>query len=219
MVGLIVTALLVAGCRPLRTQAPLSYESKLRHAETAFQKGKIFEARKWAGEALALKPEHLEGQRLMAKILDREIVREKSFSRKDTLEELSSQEKREQVKTWLERAEGFLEAHQFDEALFATEQIFQLDSENPDASRLVDEIKERARKEEREEGLFVKNLYREEIHSRIQRYAREAEAALKEERWGAARLAVEKILLLDPKNAMGQRLWVRLERLTKEKAV
>lgn len=154
----------------------------------------------------------------MAKILEREIVREKSFSHKDTLEELSSQEKKEQAKTWLERAEGFLDAHQFDEALFAAEQVFQLDSENPEASRLIDEIKERARKEEREESLFVKSLYQEEIHSRIQRYTREAETAFREKRRGEARLTTEKILLLDPKNAKGKRLLARLERLTEEKA-
>jgi len=211
VISLVAAVLLMASCSTPSPQAPLSYEAKLRRGETALQRERIFEARKWASEALALEPGRPEGQRLMAKILDREIAREKSLSRRDTLEELSSQEKGQQMKTWFERAEGFLEAHQFDEALFAAEQIFQLDPENPEASRLVDEIKEKARKQGREESLFVKHLYQQEIHSRIQRYTREAERALGEERCGAARLATEKVLLLDPKNRAGERLLALLD--------
>lgn len=206
----------MTGCSTARTQAPLSYGSKLRHAEAALTRERIFEARKWAGEALAMEPKRLEGQRLMAKILDQEIAREKSLSRKDTLEELSSQEKRQQMKTWLERAQGFLEVNQFDEALLAAEQVFQLDPENPEASHLIDEIQEKARRQGHEEGLFLKSLYQQEIHSRINRYTQQAEAWIREERWGAARLAVEKILLLDPENRVGLRLSSLLDK--KEKA-
>lgn len=211
LIGFITAALLMAGCSGDRTRAPLSYEAKLKQAEMALQRERVFEARRWASEALTLKPGHLEGQKLMAKILDREIAREKFLSRHDTLEELSSQEKRLQMKTWLERAQGFLEVNQFDEALLAAEQVFQLDSENPEASRLIDEIKEKARRQGREESLFLKGLYNQEINSRIRRYTQQAKAWIQEERYGAARLAVEKILLLDPKNESGRRLLTQLD--------
>ena len=211
LISLIAAVLLTVSCSASRTQAPLSYEARLKRAEVALKGEKILEARKWAGEALTLKPERLEGQKLMAKILDREIAREKSLSRRDTLEELSSQEKRLQVKTWLERAQGFLEINQFDEALLAAEQVFLLDPENPEASRWVDEIKDKARKQGQEESLFLKDLYTQEIHLRIQRYTQQAETWLREGRWGAARLAIEKILFLDPKNRSGHRLLALLD--------
>ena len=216
LLGLIAAVLLTVSCSASRTQAPLSYEAKLRRAEMALQRERTFEARKWASEALAMHPGRLEGEKLMAKVLDQEIAREKSLSRHDTLEELSSQEKRLQVKTWLERAQSFLEVNQFDEALLAAEQVFQLDPENPEASRLIDEIKQRARKQGQDESLFLKGLYNQEINSRIKRYTQQAEAWFREKRWGAARLAIEKILFLDPKNETGRQLLVQLDE--KEKA-
>ncbi len=133
-------------------------------------------------------------------------------------EELTPQEISLEVKTWLERSRGFLEGNRFDEALQAAEQAFLFDPENLEASRLVDEIKLKAREEGAEESVFLQQLYQEEIEGRIRHYSEEADAWMKAGRWGAARMAVEKILFLDPDNFEGQRLLAVLEARKKSDA-
>lgn len=126
-------------------------------------------------------------------------------------EEWSPAEKSKQIKTWLERSRGYLEKSQFDEALREAEQIFRIEADHLEASRLVDEIKEKARGRGEEEGLFLQGVYQEEIKERVGRYAGEAETHLRAGRLGAARMAVEKLLLLDPENREGHRLLALLE--------
>ena len=126
-------------------------------------------------------------------------------------EEWSSSEKSRQIKTWLERSRGYLEKGQFDEALQEAEQVFGIEADHLEASRLVDEIKEKARGRGEEEGLFLQSVYQEEIKERVGRYAAEAEAHLRAGRWGAARMATEKLLLLDPENREGHRLLALLD--------
>jgi Tfp pilus assembly protein PilF len=183
----------------------------MKRAERALREDKIFEARRLATEALALNPKDLRTQALMAKILDREIVREKTLSPDKLPEELTAQEKKLQIKTWLERSQGFLQVNEFDQALLASEQVFRLDPGNPDASRLIDEIKAKARAQGKEEGLFLQDLYQQEIETRIKRYGEEAKAWFEANRSGAARLAAEKVLILDPKNAEAQKLLALLD--------
>ena len=184
----------------------------MKHAETALAKDQLFEAKRWTREALAVKPGNFEAQKLMAKILDQEIVRERALPTDKTPEEFTSKEKKLQIKTWLERSQEFLRLNQFDEALLAAEQVFQLDPGNSEASRLVDQIKGTARTQGRDESFFLQNLYDEEIQNRIQKYHQQAEEWMKAGRFGAARLALEKILILDPKDKKAQRLLLVLER-------
>lgn len=126
-------------------------------------------------------------------------------------EELSEREKSQQIKTLFERSQGFLERGQFDGALTAVEEVFVLDPENREASRRVDEIKEKARRQGAEESTFLKGLYQVEIESRIHRYVREAETHLGRGRREAARVAIEKIFLLDSENQRAQELEALLD--------
>ena len=215
-VAVVLSIFLIAGCRSNKAQAPLSYKAAVGNAQEALGGGSVAEAKKWAGKAMEMKPESLEAQKLMAKAINRETASEKYLTGNPSpaltqpTEELDSREKEIQTKTWLERSRAFLEINQFEDALLAAERVFQFDPENSEASRLIDEIKEKARKQGKEDSLFLQSLYQEEVEKRIQRYTKQAESWLQDKKWGAARLAIEKILLLDPENEKGRRLLAML---------
>ena len=195
-------------------QAPekLPYEALLKKGEEALQEGKFFEAGNWAEEALTAKPQGMEAQKLMAQVYDRQITEDKILSQPKAPEELKSGEKSLRVKTLLERSRSLLEMNLLKEANDTAEEAIQLDPDNLEASRLLDKIKEKAQKLGREESLFLKDLYDEEVASRIEKYARQAEQSVKEKRWGAARLTVEKMLLLDPKNSTAKKLLTEIDK-------
>ena len=208
----LVVLLTIASCNAKQTPGQLSYEDKLKRGEAALRGGKILEAGKWAQEALTIKPEHLEAQKLMAKVYDRQIAETKTLSRAKVPEELKSNEKSLQVKTLLERSRTLLDMNLLKEANDTAEEALQLDPDHLEASRLLDAIKEKAQKQGREESLFLQNLYDEEVASRVERYTQQAQQSVKEKRWGAARLTVEKILLLDPRNSAAKKLLSEIEK-------
>lgn len=205
-----MVAFLLGGCS--RGPKLLPIEEKLNRARVALAEDRVFEARKWATEILAEEPKHLEGEKLMAKVIEQETLRERSLAGVRIPEEMTAEEKRLAIKTWLERSQGFLYVNQFAESLHAAEQVFLLDPQNLEASRLVDEIQRKAREQGKEESLFVRSLYQEEVQRRVQRYRQEAEAALEKHHYSAARLAVEKLLLLDPNDREGEKLLKAIEK-------
>ncbi len=207
----IAVMVLLSGCHTAGGQRTVSYEQRKSQAEKAFKEDRLFEAKRWILEALEIKPHNLEAQKLMAKILDREIAREKSLPKNKSPEEFNKQEKKIQIKTWLERSEGFMQAHEFDQALLSAEQVFQLDPGNLEASHQIDTIKNQARAEGKEESLFLQDLYEEEIQTRIRRYHEQLEVMLKSDRPGATRLTAEKILLLNPKDARARKVIADLD--------
>lgn len=208
--GLVVAVLLAIGCGSSRKQTLLSYEGEMKRAELALQEGRIIEARKRAVKALEMQPQRIEAQKLIAKVMDREIVQEKLAQQNILPEELTPKEKKNQIKTWLERSRSLLQVNQFEEALAAAEQVFRLDPDHLEASRLIDEIKDKAQKQGRADSLFLQRMYQQEIEDRIRRYIKQAEVWLQEKKWGAARFTIEKILVLDPKNPEGRRLLASL---------
>lgn len=212
----VLALLTLIGCSFNRVQKSLSYEGTLKQAEVALKEERVREARGWVEQALQMNPGGHEAEVVMAKILDQEIAQEKSLLQHPLPEELLHEERRLQIKTWLERSQGFLEVQQFEEALLAAEQVFQLDPENREASHLVDKIKEEARQQGKEDSLFLQDLYQEEIDSRVKLYAQQAETWFQSNKPGAARLAAEKTLLLDPDNKKGLKILSLLERKEKK---
>jgi len=172
----------------------------------------MFEAERWAEEALKMKPASLEAQKVMAKVLDREFAEKKTHFQPTAPEELKHDEKALRVKTLLERSRSLLQMNLLKEANDTAEEALQLDPDNLEASTLLDAVKEKAQKLGREESLFLQDVYEEEITSRIERYTQQAEEAVTAKRWGAARMAVEKVLLLDPANARAKKLLARIEK-------
>ncbi len=189
-----------------------SYESKMKRAKSAVKHGDAFEAQKWAQEALQMKPGDLEAQALIAKIFDHQIEQDIILSQKTPAEELHSDEKKLKVKTLLERSNTLLEINLLKEANDTAEEALQLDPDNLEASRLLDAVKEKAQKQGKEESLFLQDLYEEEASSRIESYSEQAESWIAQKKWGAARIALEKILVLDPKNARAKKLLSEVEK-------
>ena len=126
-------------------------------------------------------------------------------------EELTPQERSNQIKTWMDRGKSYLEIGAYEEALQSTEQVFLLDADHLEASRLVDEIKTQIRARGAENTLFLGDLYHGEIQERIQNYLEQADRWIREGKTGAARMAVDKVLLLDSENVEGQKLMAILD--------
>jgi len=205
---------LALGCRSQEVRTTSSYEKKVGEAERALQKGKIFEARRLTIEALEMKPESQDAEKLMAQTIDREMARQKLPAASP--EEIPPQERKLHAKTLLERSRTFLRMEEFGEAQLAAEEVFRYDPDNSQASELMDEIREKTKKAGQDENIFLEKLYEEEIDSRIGRYMEQAKLAIEQERWGAAHMALEKILLLSPRHKEGERLLALLEKKEKK---
>ncbi len=205
--SVITVAILTNGCSSTPSSStPLSYETQMKQAETALRENRVFEAKKRVSQVLQTKPQEKRAQALMARIIERELIREKALTPLPVSDEPQTSEKAQNIRTWLERSRGFLEINQFEEALWCAEQIFLLDPENREASRLVDQIKQKAQSQGRDEELFLGELYKQEISTRIQQYLRQAETSIREKKWATVRFAIEKVLILDPQNAKAKSL-------------
>lgn len=169
----------------------------LRSAKGMMADGELYRAKRTTLAVLEKEPHHVEAEQLMATILDQEISREKEVSTK-SVDEFTTDEKKQQIRTWLERARTFLGLKQYDQAVLAAEKAFLYEAENYEASHLIDEIKERAYREGRGDTVVLGQMIEGEMRMRIQEYREQAQNWVREGQWGAARLAVEKILLLHP---------------------
>lgn len=194
-----------------KVQPASSYEERLKIAERELRKGKIFEARRLAVEVLEMHPGNEKAEKLIAQTIDRQVTQQKLVVAPPLPEETSSLQRRLHTKTLLERSRSLLEQGELEEALRNAEEVFRYDAGNTEASHLIDNIRERAKKEAREEQLFLEQLYQEEIDARIKRYLEEAKYSMDRKKWGPARLALEKVLLLEPTHREGKQLLSLLE--------
>ena len=191
---------LVAGCRTLSIDHPTPSLSKVqKYMET----GELYRARKMMASYLLQHPEDSGAPKIMAEIIDLEIARHKDLLEEKVVEEFSVDEKDIEARNWLERAQMLFELKQYDEAALAAEKVFLYDPENLKASELIDRIKNRALLEGRREIVLRQQIAHSEIQDRVLEYLKQTEAWIRSGRWGAAKLAVEKILLLDPENKEG----------------
>ena len=149
-------------------------------------------------------------QKMMADILDKEIERQKEQLLPQAVEEMNKDEKRDEIKTWLERSSTLFEANQYDLALFAAEKVFLYDSDNNEASELIDKIKGKALKEGKADTLFIHKMYKEEIADRLVRYRKDASELLEQGQFGQARFAAEKVLLLEPNDPQALDLFQKI---------
>lgn len=208
-VGLLVVMVGCIGASP----KPLS-ESRARllsEAREALASEEFYKARQLAGKALERNPQDAEAEQLMATIFSEELARHKEVQDSKAREELTAEEGSQEVKTWLERARGFLAGGRYEDALVAAEKVFLFEPGNQEASQLVDEIRKSAGREGRRGELLVRQLTEEEIQSRVDRYRAQAKAWIRSGHWGAARLAVQKILLLAPGDREAIRLYEEIQ--------
>ena len=212
---------LIAGCQTLPERMhfwPLRHKPTVADAKSDLDDGDFYEARRRTEEILAKDPQNKEAQVLMARIIDEEIARHKELFETTAPEEFSKDQKSEEIRTWIERGNALFEAGEYDEATLATEKVFQYDPGNQEASELLDEIRNRAIAEGQEQALIQGRVVRGEVETRVAEYHRQAEDWVRQKRWGAARLTVDKILLLSPEDGEALKLRERIRTLDKEKA-
>lgn len=159
-----------------------------------------------------------EAQSLLREIMDQEIAADAPAASLKVTEELSAEEKQLEIDRWMERARTLLSLHQYDEAALAVEKVFIYEPEHLAASRLMDEIRLHAMKEGNQEINAFKKETQDEVHDRIHYYETQADEWMRKEQFGAARLAAEKILILDPVNSKALNLKEQIrKRLENEK--
>lgn len=152
-------------------------------------------------EALMIQyPDHPEVRGLMSDVIDREIAQEdpESAASGEGPSDISGEEKQLEIDRWLERARTLQSYQQYEQATLAAEKVFQYDPQNVRASRLIDELRHQALDEGGRDVQAIKKSAREESRDRVARYLRQAQEGLKTGRYGAARLACDKVLILDP---------------------
>ena len=180
-------------------------------ARKDLQEGDLYQARKKTQTILDKNPADPEVQKLMAEIIDQEIARHKEVFQTTVPEELPYSAKEEETKTWLERGKVLLDLKRYDEAAMAVEKIFTYDPMNEQASRLMDNVREHALKDGKQELLVRHQMYAAEAKDRVALYLQQARESILQKRWGAARMAVDKILLLEPSNKKALKLQRQIE--------
>ena len=208
MIPLTIT---LTGCSVFGHRSGLQEPASLAEAREMAEAGELYEAKKFTTKFIQQHPTDSEAQELMAQILDKEISRQKEIFETKPIEEFTSQEKSNEIQTWLERAQALLQLKQYDQALLAAEKVFQYDAENAKASRLIDDIRAHAYKEGKKDSLVVSQMVHGEIEERVEQYRKQAEDWIEKGQWGAARLAVEKILLLEPEDRDALKLQEKIQ--------
>jgi tetratricopeptide (TPR) repeat protein len=185
-------------------------ETPIAEAEKQYEKHEYYLARRATQKILEKEPDNVAAQRLMGKILDAEVERQREQLIPQAVEEMNADEKSTEVKTWLERSRALFGRNDYDLALFAAEKVFIYDPDNRQASELIDEIKEKAIKEGKADVLFLNKMYKEEIADRLEKYRDQAKGLAGEGYYGQARFTVEKILLLEPDDPKALRLYQKI---------
>ena len=127
------------------------------------------------------------------------------------LEELSSEEKREMTRTFLEEGDRYFQEKDYDQANAAYERIFVLDPNNLEASKRIDRLKKQMLAEGRSETSLVAHVYDAEIEARSHYYLKKAKELAGEKKWGQARFTLEKLLLINPLHEEAQKLYKDLK--------
>jgi tetratricopeptide (TPR) repeat protein len=205
-------ALVITGCATHSRASILQDRSTLlEQARQAFEAGEYYRARKQVEELLQADPGDAEAEQLAAEVLEAEIARHKEVLGRTVPEEYGPEENSSLAKTWLERARMLETLNQPAEALIAAEKVFLYEPDNREASALIDRVQGKLRSEGKEESLFVRKIYEDEVDERVERYKSQAAQWLAEGKLGAARLAAEKAILLNPSDEEAERLYRQIK--------
>ncbi len=191
-------AVLLTGCQALSHKAVTEHPTPtFASAQEAFEDGQYYRARKMTEKLLVSDPEDAESQELMAEILEKEISTQKQVFQEKVPVEYDAEERLQMTRTWLERAHQLFRMNEYSEALTAAETVFKYDPQNLEASELIDKIRKQVYKEGKADAVFLKNMYRDEIDQRVVRYKEQARSLMDKGQWAAAKLTIEKAILLD----------------------
>lgn len=185
----------------------------LMEAKVYLASGETEKARHLTEEVLTTQANNDEARLVLSQIIDREIAQEKEAAPTESIEELSAKDKQIEVERWLERAKSLASFHQYEQAILAAEKVFLYNPHHQRASRLVDEIQRQALNEGTNGANSLNQSAREEAKERIKGYHAQAIQWLTEKRYGGVRLALDKILLLDPANEEAFQLKKQMRKL------
>ena len=188
-----------------------SHPALLEQARQFLAEGEIYQAKRNVRRVLDEAPDNETAWLLMAEIIDYEIARQIETETTKLVGEYTDQERADAIKTWLERSQALLEIQEYDQAMLAAEKVFIFDPENIKASQLIDQIRKKAIEQGKGENLAIRRIYQAEIDARVYTYLDQAEEWINSGRWGAARLAIEKVLLLDPENRKALKLYKKVQ--------
>lgn len=210
---LVLFSCLMVSCRSAGSFLPAAADRSfvIQESRDSLERGEFFRARQLAGKILQEDPGDFEAQKLMAEILDREIAGQREVLGSKFVEDYSDAERTAEARTWLERAESLLSLGEYEQAVLAAEKVFQYEPGNIRASALMDRIRREAQAEGKAESIWLKKMYAGESTERVNLYLGQARDWIREGRTGAARLAVEKALLLQPENREALKLYGTLE--------
>lgn len=196
----ITLVLALIGCQALSHNEAKPVTGAEPEARRMFAAGELYQARQLTRKILEKNPSNKSAQKLMAQIIDREIAREKEAFEPKAAEEFTYKEKADEARVWLDRSKTLFSIGRYEEAILAAEKVFLYDPDNLEASRLMDEVREKARREGKSDLLFLKRSAEDEIRERLETYRKQAKRWIREGKWGMAKLTVEKILLLVPED-------------------
>ncbi len=208
----------VVGCK---TASPHHLSSthppSLAEAKKFLKEGQLYEARKMTESVLKANSTDLEALTLMLEIVDAEREQHKQAFASKPVEEFTPDEKSEEAKTWLERSKLLVQLHQYEEALSAANNVFVYDPHNQEASELVDDINQTALREGQREILSNQKSIHSEVQTRMLRYRMQVKEAMQSGKWGAAKITVQKMLILQPEDREALRIQEQIRDYEKRK--
>jgi hypothetical protein len=131
-------------------------------------------------------------------------------------EELSDSEKQSMIRELLAEGDRYADEKNYNLANAAYESIFLLDHEHEGASERIDRLKKRMLKEGKSETDLVTRVYDSEIDMRVRTYLKQAKEFMETGRVGQSRLALQKLLLINPLHEEAEKLYKKLNEETEE---
>ena len=131
-------------------------------------------------------------------------------------EELTPTEKQGMIKELMAEGDRYADEKNYNLANAAYESIFLLNPEHQGASERIDRLKKRMMKEGKSETDLVTRVYDSEIDMRVRAYLKQAKEFMEAGKIGQARLALQKLLLINPLHQEAEKLYQKLNDETQE---
>ncbi|OGW84721.1 MAG: hypothetical protein A3C35_00385 [Omnitrophica bacterium RIFCSPHIGHO2_02_FULL_46_11] len=133
-------------------------------------------------------------------------------------EELNQEEKQNMAAQLVQEGDRYLKEKNYNLANASYESIFLLEPNNVQASQRIDQLKKAMAKEGVSETALVTRVYDQEIDERVREYLSQAKQLIAERKFGQARFALQKLLLINPLHQEAGKLYDQLNSESKEKA-
>lgn len=134
-----------------------------------------------------------------------------AMSDSKVIEELTPAEKQSMIQELMAEGDRYVDEKNYNLANAAYESIFLLDANHQGASERIDRLKKRMMKEGKSETDLVTRVYDSEIDMRVRTYLKQAKEFMENGKLGQARLALQKLLLINPLHDEAAKLYRELE--------